>query len=506
MPAPVILLILDGWGVRAMREGNAVALAHTPRHDAWLRGYERSILQSSGEAVGLVPGQMGNSEVGHLNLGAGRVVYQDISRIDRAIADGSLARHKELQASLRRVQTEGRNLHLIGLLGPGGVHSHQRHLHALLQIAAASDINPVLHVITDGRDTPVDGSQGYLADLEAAMQATGAGCTATVSGRYFAMDRDRRWDRTRMAFDAMVHRQGQGAKNATGALQAASSRGESDEFITPTVLGDDSLAIQDGDCLLFFNFRADRMRQLLQAFSGYSADGDVTFDPPQDLDLLTFTHYMSGTPARALFPVEHLDNTLAEWLSRQGRSQYHSAETEKYPHVTFFFNGRREEPWPGESRAIIPSPRVATYDQAPEMSAAALTRATLERLESDDDDFLLVNFANPDMVGHTGSLPAAIVAVECVDECAGQLVDAVLARGGVAVVTADHGNCERMIDLRSGGPHTWHTRGPVALFVIDSVYRELRDCGILADVAPTILELMGIKAPPEMSGRSLLQA
>ncbi len=506
MPALVMLLILDGWGVRAMREGNAVAQARTPRHDAWLQGYERSILQSSGEAVGLVPGQMGNSEVGHLNLGAGRVVYQDISRIDRAIADGSLARHKELQASLRRVQTEGRNLHLIGLLGPGGVHSHQRHLHALLQIAAAADINPVLHVITDGRDTPVDGSQGYLADLEAAIEATGAGRTATVSGRYFAMDRDRRWDRTRMAFDAMVHRQGCGAMNATEALQDAGSRGESDEFITPTVTGDDSLAIQDGDCLLFFNFRADRMRQLLQAFTGDHAIGDETFNPPKDLDLLTFTHYMNGTPARALFPVEHLDNTLAEWLSRQGRSQYHSAETEKYPHVTFFFNGRREEPWPGESRAIIPSPQVATYDLAPEMSAAALTRATLDRLESGDDDFLLVNFANPDMVGHTGSLPAAIAAVECVDECAGQLVDAVLARGGVAVVTADHGNCERMIDLRSGGPHTWHTRGPVALFVIDSVYRELRDCGILADVAPTILELMGIEAPPEMSGRSLLQS
>ena len=506
MPAPVMLLILDGWGVRSMREGNAVAQARTPRHDAWLRGYERSLLQSSGEAVGLVPGQMGNSEVGHLNLGAGRVVYQDISRIDRAIADGSLARHKDLQASLARVQAEGRNLHLIGLLGPGGVHSHQRHLHALLEIAAGAGVSPVLHVITDGRDTPVDGSKGYLADLEAAIQATGAGQTATVCGRYFAMDRDRRWDRTRMAFDAMVKRQGQRAKGATQAIQAAGSRGESDEFITPTVIGDDSLAIQDGDCLLFFNFRADRMRQLLLAFSGDSPDGEVIFDPPQDLNLLTFTHYMDGTPARALFPVERLANTLAEWLSMHGRSQYHSAETEKYPHVTFFFNGRREEPWPGESRAIIPSPQVATYDLAPEMSAAALTRATLERLESCHDDFLLVNFANPDMVGHTGSLPAAVAAVECVDECAGQLVDEVLAKGGAAVVTADHGNCERMIDLRSGGPHTWHTRGPVALFVIDGVYRELRDCGILADVAPTILELMGMEAPPEMTGQSLLQS
>ena len=505
MSAPVMLLILDGWGVRAMREGNAVALARTPRHDAWLQKYERSLLQSSGEAVGLVPGQMGNSEVGHLNLGAGRVVYQDISRIDRAVADGSLARHGDLQAALARVRAAGRNLHLIGLLGPGGVHSHQRHLHALLEIAAAAGVNPVLHLITDGRDTPVDGSKGYLAELEAAKQATGAGQTATVSGRYFAMDRDRRWDRTRLAFDAMVGRRGHRVRNAAEALQAAAGRGESDEFIAPTVIGDDGLAIQEGDCLLFFNFRADRMRQLLQAFSAEGADGDQSFDPPQELDLLTFTHYMNGTPARALFPVERLDNTLAEWLSRQGRLQYHSAETEKYPHVTFFFNGRREEPWPGESRAIIPSPQVATYDLAPAMSADALTRATLERLASHEDDFLLVNFANPDMVGHTGSLPAAIAAIECVDRCAGQLVDAVLAKGGVAVVTADHGNCERMIDLCSGGPHTWHTRGPVALFVIDGAWRELRDCGVLADVAPTILELMGLEAPPQMTGQSLLQ-
>ena len=505
MPAPVMLLILDGWGVRAMREGNAVAQARTPRHDAWMRGYERSLLQSSGEAVGLVPGQMGNSEVGHLNLGAGRVVYQDISRIDRAIDDGSLARHRELQASLGRVQSEGRKLHLIGLLGPGGVHSHQRHLHALLQIAAAADVDPVLHVITDGRDTPVDGSRGYLADLEAAIAATGAGRTATVSGRYFAMDRDRRWDRTRMAFDAMVNRRGQGRRTQLRPCRppAAVAKAMNSSRQRSSVVTGSPLLRATACC--FSTSAPIACVNCCRPSQATAAIGDESFHPPKDLDLLTFTHYMSGTPARALFPVEHLDNTLAEWLSRQGRSQYHSAETEKYPHVTFFFNGRREEPWPGESRAIIPSPQVATYDLAPEMSAAALTQATLDRLKSVDDDFLLVNFANPDMVGHTGSLAAAIAAVECVDECAGHLVDAVLAKGGVAVVTADHGNCERMIDLRSGGPHTWHTRGPVALFVIDGEYRELRDCGVLADVAPTVLELLGIDAPPEMSGRSLLQ-
>ncbi|MCE2490942.1 MAG: 2,3-bisphosphoglycerate-independent phosphoglycerate mutase, partial [Anaerolineae bacterium] len=330
MPAPVMLLILDGWGIRAMREGNAIALAKTPRHDTWLQQYERSILQSSGEAVGLVPGQMGNSEVGHLNLGAGRVVYQDISRIDRAIADDSLARHPALQAALTRVRAEARNLHLIGLLGPGGVHSHQNHLHALLAIAATAGVSPLLHVITDGRDTPPDGSRGYLADLDNAIQAKGAGKIASVAGRYFAMDRDRRWDRTQQAFDAMVHRRGLRAGSAVEALEAARSRGEGDEFITATAIGDDDHSIQDGDCLLFYNFRADRMRQLLQAFTGENGDGDVEFLPPTDLDLLTFTQYMSGLSATVLFPVEQLTNTLAEWLSAKGRSQYHSAETEKY--------------------------------------------------------------------------------------------------------------------------------------------------------------------------------
>lgn len=504
MYSPVLLLVLDGWGIRAMRDGNAVALARTPRHDAWLRQHERAILQSSGEAVGLVPGQMGNSEVGHLNLGAGRVVYQDISRIDLAVNDGSLAANPQLQAALERVRAHGGKLHFIGLLGPGGVHSHQRHLHALLEIAAAAEVDPVLHIISDGRDTPLDGSAGYLLDLEAARKMTGVGRSATLSGRYFAMDRDRRWERTRLAFDAMTWRRGHQASDVHAALQAARARGESDEFIAPTVIGDAQLAIEAGDTLLFYNFRADRMRQLLQAFTGAGDAAGGAFDVPRGLDILTFTRYQEGLPVTVLFPVEQLDNTLAEWLSRMGRRQYHSAETEKYPHVTFFFNGRREAPWPGESRAIIPSPKVATYDLAPAMSARELTAKTLTRLAEQDDDFLLVNFANPDMVGHTGSLAAAVAAVECVDECAGQLVDAVLARGGVAVVTADHGNCERMIDLDTGGPHTWHTTGPVALYVIGERYHALRDCGILADVAPTILELLGLEAPPEMTGQSLL--
>ncbi len=504
MPAPVLLLILDGWGIRAMREGNAVAQAHTPRHDGWLRNHERAILNTSGAAVGLVPDQMGNSEVGHLNLGAGRVVYQDISRIDKAIIDGELARNPALQAALNAVHGRGRNLHLVGLLGPGGVHSHQRHLTTLLEIAAAADVDPLLHIITDGRDTPPDGSEGYLDGLDAAQRATGVGHIVTLAGRYYAMDRDRRWERTRLAFDAMVRRVGLRAESAAAALKAARQRNESDEFITPTVIGSAEFAVQPGDCVLFYNFRADRMRQLVQVFTLDDVSRATGLDRPPQLDVLTFTNYMEELPATVLFPAQVLRNTLAEWLSAQGRSQYHSAETEKYPHVTFFFNGRRERPWPGESRAIVPSPEVATYDLAPEMSARELTATALARLAQHDDDFLLVNFANPDMVGHTGSLSAAITAVEYVDGCAGQLVDAVLARGGVAVVTADHGNCERMIDLVSGGPHTWHTLGPVSLFVISTDYHELRASGSLADVAPTILHLLGIEPPPEMSGRSLI--
>ncbi len=504
MPAPVLLLILDGWGIRAMREGNAVAQAHTPRHDGWLRNHERAILNSSGEAVGLVPDQMGNSEVGHLNLGAGRVVYQDISRIDKAIEDGGLARNPALQAALDGVRGRGRNLHLVGLLGPGGVHSHQRHLTALLEIAAAADVDPLLHVITDGRDTPPDGSEGYLAGLEAALRATGVGRVVTLAGRYYAMDRDRRWERTRLAFDAMVKRVGPGAESAAAALKVARQRDQSDEFITPTVIGGAEFAVQPNDCVLYYNFRADRMRQLVQVFTLDEVEGAAGFDRPPRLDVLSFTNYMEGLPAKVLFPAQQLRNTLAEWLSAHGRSQYHSAETEKYPHVTFFFNGRREQPWPGENRAIIPSPKVATYDLAPEMSARELTATTLARLAQHDDDFLLVNFANPDMVGHTGSLSAAITAVECVDDCAGQLVEAVLAKGGIAVVTADHGNCERMIDLVSGGPHTWHTLGPVSLFVLSADYHVLRASGSLADVAPTVLHLMDIEPPPEMSGHCLI--
>lgn len=503
---PVMLIILDGWGIREMEAGNAVALGNTPNFDRWLRTRERSIVQTSGEFVGLVPDQMGNSEVGHLNLGSGRIVYQDITRIDMAIKDGSLGKDQVLLETLQKVRRTGKKVHLVGLLGPGGVHSHDSHLYALLEIAKQNGVDPVIHVITDGRDTPPNSGIGFLANLEARIAQIGAGRIASVSGRYYAMDRDKRWERTQKAYEVMVKRQGLTATTARAAIQQSYDQNVTDEFIVPTVIGDDaSLAVEPGDALIFYNFRGDRMRQITRAFVLKDFEGASHFEFVDNLDVITFTEYIEGLPVKILFPVEQPTNTLAEWISKHGLKQYHSAETEKYPHVTFFFNGRIEEPWPGEDRRIIPSPKVATYDLKPEMSAPELTAATLERLQTHDDDFLLVNFANPDMVGHTGSLEAAIKAVECVDECAARLVDRVLEKGGVAIVTADHGNCERMIDLATGEPHTYHTVGPVSLFVIGKGYYELHNYGILADVAPTVLDLMGLEKPSEMTGRSLIK-
>ena len=505
---PVMLIVLDGWGIRAAEHGNAVVQGHTPNFDHWMKTRERAIIHTSGEHVGLAPGQMGNSEVGHLNLGAGRIVYQDSSRIAKAIADGTLNRHPILQDSLRTLRHSGRKLHLIGLLGNGGVHSHSQHLYALMDIAKMSGVNPVLHLITDGRDTPTQKGIEFCRAALDKIEADQNGRIGSVSGRYYAMDRDRRWKRTRRAYEAMAFRQSeQTAADALSAIQDAYDRGVTDEFIPPTVVGaDDSLKIKAGDVLLCYNFRADRMRQLAQAFAQRDFEAADAFQPLDSLQLVTMTQYMEGLTDKILFPVELLSNTLAETISKAGKTQYHIAETEKYPHITFFFNGRIEAPFAGETRKIVPSPQVAAYDLQPEMSAAQLTAAALKRLRQADDDFILVNFANPDMVGHTGSLAAAIKAVETVDDCAGKLVAAALEKGGVAIVTADHGNCERMIDA-TGAAHTYHTAGPVALFVIDGRHNvDLHSWGRLADVAPTVLDLMAIEPPPEMTGKSLIRA
>ncbi len=503
---PVMLIILDGWGIREMEHGNAVKQAHTPNYDRWLNMLERSIVDASGEAVGLVPDQMGNSEVGHLNLGAGRIVYQDITRIDNAIKTSTLAHLPALVNAIETVKQSGANIHLIGLLGSGGVHSHERHLFALLEMASQEGVNPIIHVITDGRDTPPNSGIDFFQKLERVVQKTSVGRVATVSGRYYAMDRDKRWERTQKAYDAMVHRQGETAASANEAIQQSYAKNLTDEFVLPTVIGsDESLRIKQGDILIFYNFRADRMRQIVQAFGQVDFAGFETTLKPEDVQRITFTEYVDNVGAQVLFGKDSLVNTLAEVLSKEGLKQYHSAETEKYPHVTFFFNGRTETPYPGEDRAIIPSPKVATYDLKPEMSAQELTDTTLERLKTHDDDFILINYANPDMVGHTGSLEAAMKAVSFVDGCAAKLVEAVNQKGGVAIVTADHGNAERMIEELTGQAHTYHTTNPVSLFVIGNEYTKLRPRGILADVAPTILDLLGVTQPEEMTGRSLIE-
>jgi 2,3-bisphosphoglycerate-independent phosphoglycerate mutase len=504
---PVMLIILDGWGIRDMEHGNAVKQGHTPNYDRWLKQYEKSVIDTFGEYVGLTPGQMGNSEVGHLNIGAGRVVYQDITRIQIAIENGELAQHETLVNALQTAKENGKNVHLVGLLGPGGVHSHQDHLHFFMDIAKDHGHDPVIHVITDGRDTPTDSAIGFLETLQAKIDSAGVGRIASVSGRYYAMDRDKRWERTARAYNTMVHRQSDHtAPTAAAAIQRSYDNNVTDEFIEPVVIGDDdSLKIASGDVVICYNFRADRMRQITQAFVFNDFEGADHFDFVEGLQVFTATQYIEGLPVEVLFPPQYLKNTLAEVISNAGLTQYHSAETEKYPHVTFFFNGRREEPWPGEERQIVSSPKVATYDLKPEMSAYELTDATLQRMAEYDDNFLVINFANPDMVGHTGKLEAAIKAVEAVDECAGKLVNQCVAKGGVAIVTADHGNCERMINEISHAPHTYHTVGPVNLIVIANEYYGLVTRGKLADIAPTILELMDLEKPEDMTGNSLIE-
>lgn len=509
MVKPVMLMILDGWGIREMETGNAVLLADTPNYDRWMRTLERSILDASGEAVGLVADQMGNSEVGHLNLGAGRIVYQDISRINNAVRDITLASNPALVNAMINAKANKGRLHLIGLLGSGGVHAHESHLFALLDIASAQGISPVIHVITDGRDTPPNSGIEFLAKLDNYLARTGNGVIATVSGRYYAMDRDKRWERTKRAYDAIAFRLSDThAVTARAAIQQSYDAGVTDEFIVPTLVGsNETLRVQPGDSLVFYNFRADRMRQIVKAFAFENQEG---FDPSHyipNLTIATMTQYEDDLPVDVMFGMEIQHNVLAEVISNAGLKQYHTAETEKYPHVTYFFNGRREDLFPGEDRAVIPSPKVATYDLKPEMSAQELTEVTLERLRTHDDDFILINFANPDMVGHTGSLEAAMKAVAFVDGCAATLVNAVNQKGGVALVTADHGNAERMIELSTGQPHTYHTTNPVSLFIINGgrEYVKMRPRGILADVAPTILDLLGIPQPPEMTGRTLIE-
>ncbi len=505
---PTVLIVCDGWGVGPAdphaieRQGNAAAMADTPVRDRLLTGHPWCLLQTSGEAVGLPPGQMGNSEVGHLNLGAGRIVPQDVTRITMSIRDGSFFDRPALARLAETLRHSGGALHLVGLCSDGGVHSEIGHLHALLDWAGRVGVPVRVHCITDGRDTSPTSAVGWIEELTARTGAARDARIATISGRYFAMDRDKHWPRTERAYRAIVEGAGPGAESAADYVARCYGRGTTDEFLPPAVIGEGA-GVRPDDGILFFNFRADRARQLSAALT----DPAFPHFPRPRGTLGTFvamTRYEDDFPHPVLFPPRSLPDTLGEVLSRAGRPQLRMAETEKYPHVTYFFNGGIEEPFAGEDRHLIPSPGVATYDLKPEMSAPELTEALLAHLRGGRHDFVLVNYANADMVGHTGSIPAAIAAVETVDACVGRLLDGIRAACGTALVTADHGNAEKMLDA-DGNPFTAHTTFPVRLFLVTtgSPATTLRD-GILADVAPTVLELMGIAQPVEMTGRSLL--
>ncbi|WP_255516490.1 2,3-bisphosphoglycerate-independent phosphoglycerate mutase [Luteimonas suaedae] len=502
-PKPVILLILDGWGHREDPRDNALALAEIPNWRRLYQAHPHTLIHTEGRFVGLPDGQMGNSEVGHMNLGAGRIVYQELTRIDAAIEDRSFFDNAELVAACDAAVSGGGTLHLLGLLSPGGVHSHESHIFAMLELAAQRGVPKVaVHAFLDGRDTPPRSAAESLGALQAKCEALGNVRIASVGGRYYAMDRDKRWERVRKAWDAIVEAQGKRAPDAMAALQAAYARDENDEFVLPTVI-DGAEGIADGDAVVFMNFRADRARQLSAAFVAPEFDG---FDTrrPRLARFVCLTEYDATLPAPVAFAPDHLPNTLGEVLAAHGLTQLRIAETEKYAHVTFFFSGGREEPYAGEERILVPSPKIATYDLQPEMSCPEVTSRLVEAIGSDRFDVVICNFANPDMVGHTGDLQAAIRAVETVDQALGEVVEAARAKGGEVLVTADHGNVEMMRDPETGQPHTSHTVGPVDLIYVGDRDGGLRGDGALRDLAPTILDLLGLEQPQEMTGRSLL--
>jgi len=506
---PVVLLVLDGWGYRQAREGNAIELASTP---VWHRLWERSprtLLEASGLAVGLPEGQMGNSEVGHLNLGAGRVVPQDLVRISQSIQRGDFYQLEPLVALCRAVKASGGTLHLMGLLGPGGVHAIDQHLLACIELGVRHDVPRIaVHGFLDGRDTlPTIGAQ-VVRQLEADLQrlAPGRAVIATLVGRYYGMDRDRRWERTKLAYDAMVRGIGEQVTDPVAAVEAALARGETDEFVKPIVVVKDGKPVaplRDGDGVFCFNYRSDRMRQIVRALMVDGFDGFDVSDRPR-LHMVTMTQYDRTFPVPQAFPPFTMAKIVAEVLAEHGRSQLRTAETEKYPHVTYFFNGGYEPPYRGEERSLVPSQKVATYDLAPEMSAAGITDVLVKALGERSHDFMLCNFANADMVGHTGVLPAVLKAVETVDGCLERILKAADAAGATVLITADHGNCELMIDPETGGAHTAHTTNPVPFLVArGEVAGPLRSGGALCDVGPTVLRLLGIDPPPEMTGRDL---
>jgi 2,3-bisphosphoglycerate-independent phosphoglycerate mutase len=512
MKKPLMLMILDGWGINPCPDSNAVAMAKAPNLAGYLQEFPHTQIRTSGMAVGLPEGQMGNSEVGHLNLGAGRIVYQDFTRITKSIADGDFFTNPVLLDCINNVKASGGRLHLAGLLSDGGVHSHNTHLYALVELAKQQGLKEIfIHCLLDGRDTPPQSGAGYLEELEAELVRIGCGAVATVTGRFYAMDRDNRWERVEKAYNALVLGQGERCSSASELIQTSYAAGVHDEFVLPSVIcaeGQPVGTINDGDGVIFFNFRSDRAREITRSLTFEQFDGFNRQRVPRLASYVCMTEYDATFGLPIAYAQQQLTNLLGGVLAEAGLKQLRIAETEKYAHVTFFFNGGVETPFANEDRALIPSPKeVATYDQKPEMSAYLVADELIKRLEQDLYDVVILNFANCDMVGHTGILPAAISAVEAVDACAGKVVEKVRQLGGTVLITADHGNAEQMKD-ENGEPHTAHTCNPVWLILVDDKRKEavLREGGKLADIAPTMLKLLEMQQPVEMTGESLLQA
>ena len=507
---PTVLLILDGYGLNDKTEGNAIAMAKTPVMDRLMAEYPFVKGNASGMAVGLPEGQMGNSEVGHLNMGAGRIVYQELTRITKSIADGDFFTNEAFKKAVANCKENGSALHLLGLLSDGGVHSHNTHLYGLLELAKREGLtNVFVHAFLDGRDTAPTSGKGFLEELQAKMDEIGVGKIATISGRYYAMDRDNRWDRVEKAYCALAFGEGKKATNAINAIKASYDEEIVDEFVVPTVIEEDGKSltqIKENDSVIFFNFRPDRAREITRAFCDETFSGFERKNGYFPLTYVTFTEYDPTIPNHSVaFHKVEIKNTFGEFLAEHGLKQLRLAETEKYAHVTFFFNGGVEEPNKDEERQLVKSPAVATYDLQPEMSAKAVDDYLVDAIKGQAYDVIICNFANPDMVGHTGVQDATIKAIETVDECIGKAVDAILEVNGQMFICADHGNAEQLVDYQTGAPFTAHTTNPVPFILVnaDKSYT-LRENGCLADIAPTLIELMGMEQPKDMTGKSLL--